>query len=104
MADNHSKSQIDVTVNEGYELGNLQYLVRCEKQPLSSRLQRQHSCRRWHIVLFLIVVAVIIVLVGLLSPAVLVRRNAASNGRNTRKDTIKWYEESIITRLIMYAL
>ena len=102
MADNYSNSQKDVTVNEGYELGNPQYLERCEKQPLPSCLQRRHSCSRWHIVLFLIVAVVIIVLVGLLSPAGLMRRETAgSKGRNTRRNTIKGYEESIITRLIM---
>ena len=102
MAYDYSNSQIHVPVNEGYELGNPQYLERCEKQPLPSCLQRRHSCRRWHIVLFLTVATVIIVLVGLLSPAGLVRwKTAASNGKNTRRNTIKGYEESIITRLIM---
>jgi len=82
MTENHSNIRTGITVNEGYELGNPQYLVECGKESFSSRLHRKHSCR-WHISLSLIVVTVIIVLVGFLSPGVSVRRQAAAT--NDRK-------------------
>ena len=73
-------------INEASEYEKQQHYVGFDEKSCSGRLQRKHSFRLWHIILFLFVVAAIIVLVILLSPGVLRgKKAAASNGRKYNK-------------------
>ena len=74
------------TFKEAGELEKQQQYVGFDEKSCSRRLQRKHSFRLWHILLFLFVVAAIIVLVILLSPGVLREgKPTASNGRKYNK-------------------
>lgn len=69
------------SINEAFE-SERQHNVEFGQKSCPGLLQRKHSFRLWHILLFLFVVAAIIVLVILLSPGVLKgKKAAASNGR-----------------------
>ena len=76
-------------MNEAYEFEEQKHHVGFDEKSFSGRLQRKHSFRLWHILLFLFFVAAIIVLVILLSPGVLRgKKAAASNGRKYNKHFI----------------
>ena len=69
-------------IEEASEFEKQEHYVRVGEKSCSGRLQRKHSFRLWHILLFLFVVAAIIGLVILLSRGVLRgKKAAASNGR-----------------------
>ena len=70
------------TIHEACEPEKQEHHVRSGEKSWFGRLQREHSFRLWHILLFMFVVKAIIVLVILLSPGVLRgKKAAASNGR-----------------------
>ena len=73
-------------INEAHEFEKRQHCVTFDEKSFSGRLQRKHSFRLWHILLFLFVVAAIIALVGLFSSGVLRgKKAAASDGRKHNK-------------------
>ena len=73
-------------INEAYELEKQPNYVGFDDKSCSGWLQRKHSFRVWHVLLFLFFVAAIIVLVILLSPGVLRKKKAAtSNGKKYNK-------------------
>ena len=75
-------------IKEASEFEKQQHYVEFDEKSFSGCLQRKHSFRLWHILLFLFVTAAIILLASLLSPGVLdqeVKKEAASNGRKYSK-------------------
>lgn len=85
MSQNRLNVETSFTANQGCKLEE-QHNVRCKENFFSDRFLKRHSFRLWHILLFLLVVAVIIVLLGLLSPGVLGKKKTAlTNGRKYKK-------------------
>ena len=86
MSKSNENTAESFAINEAYEFEKQQHYVGFDQKSCSGRLQRKHSFRLWHIILFLFVVAAIIVLVILLSPGVFSgEKTAASNGRKYNK-------------------
>ena len=85
MSENRTNVEASLTVYQGCKLRE-QHNVRCKKNSFWDRFQKRLAFRLWHIFLFLFVVATIILLLGLLSPGVLRRKETAvTNGRKYNK-------------------
>jgi len=86
MSKLHENTPESFAFKEASEFEKQQQYVGFGEKSCPGRLQRKHSFRLWHILLFLFVVTAIIVLVILLSPGVLKEKKAGpSKGRKYNK-------------------
>lgn len=82
-------SQTSITVRESFDLEKQKHYAGCVETLCPERLQRKHSCRLWHILLSLFVVAAIILVLAVLLATHTGdsggKETKASNGRKSNK-------------------